>query len=170
VHASLSITVPEVDLLAERSSCSLLWHWQRTVFSVPPPWHHEAGDPDPSKDFELAEPLRSQGRSKGVYSLCWPPLPTPTPKSQEPKHAQYNTPASPLARWPHTGCLACGLLEEERSWAALQRGRMCPSPARASYSVPLQACDASLECGMCLCGYAGCAPGAKGPHKPSAGP
>lgn len=117
MRASLSITVSKVDLLAERSSCSLLWHWYVTVFSVLPPQHYKAGDPDPSKDLQLAEFLRSRVDPKGFILST-----DPTPKSQELKHTQFNTPALPLPYWPHMGWPACGVLEEERSWAALQQG------------------------------------------------
>lgn len=138
MRASLSIAVSKVDLLAERCSRNLPWHWYIMVFSVPPPQRYEAGDPDLSKDLQHAESFRRQGRSKGVYSLYWTLLPA-TPKSKELKDAWSNTPAFPLAYGPHKG-------SGRRREAEQHQGRMYQPPAQSQPKPLIQAWNLPQTC------------------------
>lgn len=75
MHTRLNIAASKADLAAELSSCSLLWHWCMTVLSLLSIMRLEI-QLLPSKDLQLEESLRKQGRSKGGY-FDWP-FPAPT--------------------------------------------------------------------------------------------
>lgn len=53
-HPPVSALLHQRSICQQRSSCSFLWHRFRFL-SVLPPQHYEVGDPNPSKDLQLAE-------------------------------------------------------------------------------------------------------------------
>lgn len=122
MHTRLSFIVSRVDLLAELSSCSLLWHSYVTAFSVLPSQHYEARDLHP---LQLAECLRKQHRSK--ESLFW------LPQQLGARSSNMTIKALLLYFWHVDPTWSGQPVEEER---------MCQSSAIASCSVPVQSLQA----------------------------
>lgn len=139
-----------------------------------PPQHYEAGDPAPSKDSQLEESLRKQGRSKGGY-FDWP-FPAPTPCARNLNVAitelllisDLSTPRGP---WASGGGQEKQSSNETRKCANVQ----LHPPAQIQSNPVMQAWRVVGLCGaftqlLYLFFYeAMSTPGAKGPHKPRAG-